>query len=148
MRSSLKGAIVFQAHVSAALNRLFIVLFEQQCADEARDGAYIGEDADDVGASLDLAVETLERIDGVDFRSMIFRESHEGEHVSLGLVHERGELWHLGTQLIGDLPPLRSRRLGIVLDEGRADEGCDDAPALAAGVGQHVAHEVHATALP
>ena len=52
MRSSLKGAIVFQAHVSAALNRLFIILFEQQCADEARDGVYIGEDADDVGCRL------------------------------------------------------------------------------------------------
>ncbi len=79
---------------------------------------------------------------------MIFREGHEGEHVGLGFVHERGELRHFGTQLIGDLPPLRPRCLGVVLDEGGADQGSDHAPTLATGVGQDIAHEVHAAALP
>jgi len=37
---------------------------------------------------------------------------------ALCLVHERGELRHFGTQLIGDLAPLRPRSLGVVLDEG------------------------------
>jgi hypothetical protein len=47
----------FQAHVAAALHRPFIVLLEQQCADEARDGRLVGEDADYISAPLDLAVE-------------------------------------------------------------------------------------------
>jgi len=39
-----------------------------------RNGIFVGEDADDVGAPLDLAVEALEWIDGVDFRPVILRE--------------------------------------------------------------------------
>ena len=85
----------FQAHVAAALHLPFIVLLEQQCADEARDGRLVGEDADHISAPLDLAVEALERIYGMDFRSGILRESHEGEHVGFRLVHQRGELRHL-----------------------------------------------------
>jgi hypothetical protein len=41
-------------------------VFEQQGTDEAGDRVFIGKDADDVGAPLDLAVEPLERR---DFRS-------------------------------------------------------------------------------
>jgi hypothetical protein len=81
----------FQAHVSAALNGPFVILFEQQRPDEQDDGIFVGEDANDVGASLDFAVEPLERINGVDFRPMIFREAHEGEYISLCFVHERSE---------------------------------------------------------
>src|SRR5690348_6753503 len=47
----------------------------------------------------------------------------------LSVVHEGGEVRHLG-----DLTPLVARRLGVVLDEGGADEGGNHAPALAAGV--------------
>jgi hypothetical protein len=46
---------------------------------------------------------------------MLRRERHVGEHVGLGLVEEAGELGQLGTELVGDLPPLRPGRLGIVL---------------------------------
>ena len=38
--------------------------------------------------------------------------------------------------------------LGVVLGEGGGDEGRDDAPAALAGMGQGVAHEVDAAALP
>ena len=79
---------------------------------------------------------------------MILWEAHEGEDVSLGFIHERGELRHFGTQLIGNLAPLLASRLGILLNEGGADEGGNDTAALAAGVGQDIAHEVHPTALP
>jgi len=44
--------------------------------------------------------------------------------------------------------PLRSGRVGVVLDEGSADEGRDDAPALPPGMRQHIAHEADAAALP
>ena len=60
----------------------------------------------------------------------------------------RGELRHFGTQLIGDLAPLLARGLGILLNEGRANECSDDAAALATGMGKDIAHEVHAAALP
>jgi hypothetical protein len=36
------------------------------------DSIFIGEDADHVGASFDLAVEAFERIDGMKFRLMVF----------------------------------------------------------------------------
>jgi hypothetical protein len=50
----------FQCHVAGALHCPFVVLFEQDGADEAGDGVFIGEDANDVGAALDLAVEALD----------------------------------------------------------------------------------------
>jgi hypothetical protein len=56
-------------------------------------------------------------------------KGHVGEHVRLGLIHERGELRQLGAQLVGDPAPLCARRFGIVLREGRGDESRDDAPA-------------------
>ncbi|MBB2707525.1 UNVERIFIED_ORG: hypothetical protein GGI57_005657 [Rhizobium aethiopicum] len=46
-------------HIPGALNGPFIILFEQQCADETDDGFVVRKDADDLGASLDFAVETL-----------------------------------------------------------------------------------------
>jgi hypothetical protein len=54
----------FQAHVSRALDGPFIVLFEQDGADEAGDGGFVGEDADDVGAPLDLADQPLDGVGG------------------------------------------------------------------------------------
>ena len=76
------------------------------------------------------------------------REGHVGQHVGLGLVHEGGELRHLGPELIGDAAPLGAGGFGVVLGEGGGDEGRDDAAAALAGMGQHVAHEVDAAALP
>jgi len=39
-----------------------VVLLEQDGTDEADDGVLVGEDADDVGAALDLLVQPLEWI--------------------------------------------------------------------------------------
>ena len=61
---------------------------------------------------------------------------------------QRGELGQFGAQLVGDLAPLLARGLGVVLGEGGGDESGDDAAAALAGMGQGVAHEVHAAALP
>jgi hypothetical protein len=44
------------------LDRPLVVLFEQDRTDEADDGGLVGEDPHDLGAPLDLAVETLQRI--------------------------------------------------------------------------------------
>jgi len=55
-----KRSDIIQARVAGALDGPFVVLFEEQGADEANGGSLVGEDADDVLASLDLAIETLE----------------------------------------------------------------------------------------
>jgi hypothetical protein len=57
--------------------------------------------------------------------AMCDRKGHVGEHVDLGLVHERGELRQFGAQLVGDPAPLCASRFGIVLGEGSGDEGGD-----------------------
>src|ERR1700751_5063830 len=49
----------------AVLQLPFIVLLEQYRADQPNDGGLIGEDADDIGAPLDLFVEPLERVGAV-----------------------------------------------------------------------------------
>src|SRR4051812_26812110 len=46
----------FQAHVTGTLNGPLIVLFEQQRTDQADDGSFVGEDADDLVAAFDLAI--------------------------------------------------------------------------------------------
>src|SRR6266481_7876292 len=49
----------------AVLQLPFIVLLEQYRADQPNNGGLIGEDADDIGAPLDLFVEALERVGAV-----------------------------------------------------------------------------------
>lgn len=61
-----------KGQISGALGSPLVVLFEQQCADEADDGVIVGEDADDLGAPLDLAIEAL---DGVGNRYKNFGAS-------------------------------------------------------------------------
>ena len=46
----------------AVLQLPFIVLLEQYRANQPNDGGLIGEDADDIGAPLDLLVEPFERV--------------------------------------------------------------------------------------
>ena len=101
-----------------------------------------------VGASLDLAMEAFERVCRMQLGAVRDREGHVGENVVLGLVHEGGEFRRLGPELVGDLAPLGGGAVRILLGEGGSDEGRDDAPALLAGMGQQVAHEVDAAALP
>ncbi len=52
----------FQGHVARALDGPFVVLLEQDGTDEPDDSGLVGEDADDLGAALDLAVEPFQRI--------------------------------------------------------------------------------------
>lgn len=76
------------------------------------------------------------------------RKGHVGEHIGLGLVEEAGKFGQLGAELVGDLAPLGSRGLGVVLGKRCGDEGGDDAPPALAGMRQRVAHEVDAATLP
>ena len=58
----------FQAHVAGALDGPFIVLFQQQGADQAGDGGFVGEDADDLAASL---ISPLSRSSGLVLCSLV-----------------------------------------------------------------------------
>ena len=44
------------------------VLLEQDSADQASDGVLVGEDGDDIGAALDLAIGAFRWIGAVDLR--------------------------------------------------------------------------------
>lgn len=67
-------------------------MFEQDRADETDNGSLIGEDADDLGPGLDLAVEALDLVGRVRLGASPRRERHIGQHVGLGIVEEAGEL--------------------------------------------------------
>ena len=100
------------------------------------------------GHRLIFAVEALDRIRVLRFGAVLGREGHVGEHVGFSIVEEHGKLRQLWPQLVGDAAPLRARSVGIILGEAGGDGGRDDAAALPTGMGQHIAHEVHAAALP
>ena len=61
----------FQGHVAGTLDGPFVILFEQQGADEADDGGLVGEDADDLAAPLDFPVQAFERVCAVDLGAML-----------------------------------------------------------------------------
>src|SRR5580704_885116 len=127
---------------------LAFVVQQRDKAYETGDGGFVGEDADDLGAPLDLAVEALQRIGRVKLDPVLGGEAHVSEHVGLGVVYQGGELWQLGPELVGNAAPLGTGLLGIVLGEGGGDECRDHAPSAPAGMGQGVAHEVDPAALP
>ena len=62
----------FQAHVAGSLDCPLIVLFKQQCPDEADNGSLVWEDADDLAAALDLAIESFEWV-GIGYAVAGFR---------------------------------------------------------------------------
>ncbi len=83
----------------------------QRCGRNHR--SLVREDADDVGAALDLAVDAFERVGRVELGPVSGREGHVGQDVGFGGVHQGGELWHLGPELVGDATPLRLGGLGV-----------------------------------
>ena len=55
----------FKGDVATALNGPFVVLFKQDSSDQPGNGLVVWEDADDIAASLDFSVESLDRIGAV-----------------------------------------------------------------------------------
>lgn len=87
-------------HIATTRNHPFIVLFEQQCPDEADDGSRGCEDADDIGAPIDLAIEALNRTRRMQLRPMFLEEAHAGEplanQIILGSVNYPDGWGHAG----------------------------------------------------
>ncbi len=127
---------------------VFVILLEQDGADEADDAVLVREDADHIGAALHFLVQAFQRIGAVELDPVLLGEGHVGEHVVLGIVHASAELWPAGAQLISDLPP-DLRRSGMVgLKEDLTDCSGNDGILALGHIGQGVAHEVDAAALP
>jgi hypothetical protein len=42
----------------------------------------------------------------MDFRAVLAWENHVGQDVRLSGIHQGGEPWHLGAELVGDVAPL------------------------------------------
>ena len=76
----------FQCHVAASLNRPFVVLFQKDRVHESEDGGFIGKDSNHIGSPLDLAIETLDGIVGVDLRPVVFREGGVLPHEAIGVL--------------------------------------------------------------
>src|SRR3954452_14842185 len=136
-----------ERHV-AVLELPLVVLLHQDGSDEAQDAGLVREDADHVGAALDLLVEAFERVGRMQLGPVSAWEVHEGQDIGLGLVHGGGELRPARAQLVGDLTPDLAGALAVLLEEHGADGGRDHAVMSLGHVGQHVAHEVDAAALP
>ena len=75
-------------------------------------------DAHDLAAALDFAIEFSERVGPVYVRPMLCQESHVGEHIGLGIVHQCCKLADARLGLVGELPPLLACSLGIIPGEG------------------------------
>ncbi len=54
-------------------------------------GGFAWEDADDIGAPLDLAVQAFQGVGGVQLGAQVLGIGHVGQHVELGLVHQGGQ---------------------------------------------------------
>lgn len=90
--SSAIGVMVSSVMYAGALDRPFVIPFEQQGSDEPDDGLIVWKDADHLGPALDLAVQAPDRVGAVKLGPVLFGEGHVGQHIMLGLVHDGGEL--------------------------------------------------------
>jgi hypothetical protein len=76
----------------AAGDEPLVVLLDQQRAGEADQALIVGEDADDVGAAADLAVDALERVRAAQLGPVLAREAIEGQQVLLGALEQFADL--------------------------------------------------------
>lgn len=67
-----------------------VVLLQQHRSDKADDRRFIGKDADDLRVALNLLVEVLNRVHGMDLRPVLNREVRAGTDIDLAVVDEGG----------------------------------------------------------
>ncbi len=81
------GGDGFQRHVFWIAGRpRFVILLEEDGADQPDNGGLVREDTRHPGPALDLAVQALDRIGGVELGPVLGREPLVGEDVDLGVV--------------------------------------------------------------
>ena len=86
-------------------------MLDQQRAGEADHRGVVGEDADDVGAAADLAVDALERVGGAQLGPVRGREGVEGEQVVLGLLEQGATFGATRREALDDLGDALARLL-------------------------------------
>ncbi len=62
---------------------------------------------------LDLIIDPFDRVCAVVLDAMLFGEGHVGQNIGLRLIHDGGELGHLGADLVGDGAPLAAGGVGV-----------------------------------
>lgn len=92
-----------RAEGAAFGNRPFIILFEQDGADEPNRGADVGKDPHDVRAPLDLLMQPLERIRAVQLLPMLRRKVLVGQDVLSRLFKQRCGLGQARPQAVRHL---------------------------------------------
>ena len=120
----------------------------QQGANQAINGRFVGKDTDHVGAAIDFSVEALNRIGAVDFAPMLARKAHVRQYIVLCIIHQAGDCWQAFAELVSHRPPLTPCcGLGFLREDG-GDQRRDHAALSGRRMHQHIAHEIHAAALP
>jgi hypothetical protein len=122
--------------------------FDQDGAGEPQQGLGVREDADDVGAAFDFLVQPFERVGAPDLLPVPGGEAGEGQQVLGGVVEHGLDLGQLPAEHAGDDVELLADVLLIGLGEDGADCGGDHLGVAPGDLGQDVAQEVHAAALP
>ena len=136
-----------ESEVAAAFGP-FVVLLGQDGADEPDDRGAVGEDADDVGAAADLAVEAFVGVVGPDLAPDLLGERGEGEDVGAGGLEVVGDGGELLGQGVDDPVELGVHRLGVGLVVDRVQQRLDPAPRALRGHRHQVRGVVGAAALP
>lgn len=108
----------FQRHVTT-LQVTLVALLDLEHPDQAANSRLIGEDADHVGQSRDLAIEAFQRIDNVDPGPTLLRKSYVGQPIVLEVIHQSSDLRDaLTNQIRHGLPLIMSRLLSLLREDG------------------------------
>ncbi len=92
-----------------------VVLLDAQHPGEPDQALVVGEDADDVGAPADLAVDALERIGAAQLGPVLAWERVEAEQIGRGVQDKLGDLGAIGSRRSTDL----GEPLAGLLERGR-----------------------------
>ena len=97
----------------AAADEPLVALFDEQHAGEADQRLVVGEDADDVGAAADLAVDALERVCGAQLAPVLAREGVEAEQILLGVQQQLRDLGRDRLEALDHLSESLARLLAV-----------------------------------
>jgi hypothetical protein len=132
----------------AVADEPLVVLLDDDAGGEPDQGSVVGEDADDVGAAADLAVDPLERVRRAELRPVHQREGVEGEQVLLGFFQERRDFRQWFAQPVERVACELARGVAVVGVEDRPQERGDHPLLVFAHVPERLAEEVDRAALP
>ena len=140
------GADRFKRHVAPGYRPL-VGLLEQDRTDEPRNRSGVGEDTDNIGAPLDLAVQSLERVGRRQLGPVVLRERTVGQNIMFRPIHQLGHLGEPLAETVGDLAPLLVRGFGRVLGEDRLQRADGSRALLGRPMGESVSPSVAAEPL-